>query len=147
MIRHATFLDRDAIVAFVKEFYPQTHYAKQAEFDDETVTELTEFLIRTGIVLLATEEENIIGILGAGIRPHVFNKSVLSCHEFIWYVTPEHQKSGLGVALIERADNLRQLRGCVSFQMMRLDNSSPYLDKVFLPLGFEPSEHCWTKVN
>lgn len=147
MIRHATLLDRDAIVTFVKEFYSQTHYAEQIEFDDETVAELTEFLIKTGIVLLATEEENIIGILAAGIRPHVFNKSVSSCHEFIWYVTPAHQKSGLGVALIERADAVRQLRGCVSFQMMRLDNSSPYLDKVFTSLGFKPSEHCWTKVN
>ena len=65
MIRHATFLDRDAIVAFVKEFYPQTHYAKQAEFDDETVTELTEFLFRTVIFLLAKEEDNIICFLGA----------------------------------------------------------------------------------
>lgn len=147
MIRHASILDKKAIVEFVAEFYPQTHYAKQCEFDAESVEELTDHLIKTGIVLIATVDDSIVGIIGAGIRPHVFNKNVLSCHEFIWYVTPAHQKSGLGAALIERADKLRQLRGCTSFQMMRLDGSSPYLDKLFLSLGFEPSEYCFTKVN
>lgn len=147
MIRHATTLDLDAIVEFVQEFYPNTHYAQQASFDIDTVRDLTEYLIKSGIVLLATVDDELVGIIAAAVRPHLFNSTELSCHEVIWYVTPAHQKSGLGVALIERADQIRLLRGCKAFQMMRLDGSPSHIDKLFLSLNFQPSEYCFTKVN
>lgn len=147
MIRHATTLDRDYIVEFVKRFYQQTSYSKVAPFCNETVANLTEHLIKTGIMLLATHEGKLIGILGLAITPFIFNSNYLSCTEVIWYVDPEHQKSGIGVELIQRADKIRQLKGCASFQMVRLEESPAKLDELFLKLGFKPTEYCFTKVD
>lgn len=147
MIKFATFLDTNNVLDFVRTFYYQTHYAKAAEFDRESVRVLVEDLIRTGILLVSYHEDQMVGIFGAAIRPNLFNNNTKSCHEVIWYVAPEHQKSGLGLQLIKRADQIRQLRGCTAFQMVRLACSPEYLDKVFAGLGFEPSEYCFTKVN
>lgn len=147
MIKFATFFDVNDILKFVKTFYYQTHYAKAAEFDEDSVKVLVEDLIRTGILLVSYHEYQMVGIFGAVIRPNLFNNNEKSCHEVIWYVDPEHQKSGLGLQLIKRADQIRTLRGCSTFQMVRLACSPEHLDKVFVNLGFEPSEYCFTKVN
>lgn len=147
MIRHATSLDVTEIVQFVKQFYPQTPYPAMGEFDDETVTNLTARLAKTGIMLLAFHEDKLIGILGTHIAPFIFNANVLGCVEAIWYVTPEHQRSGIGIELVERVDKLRKLRGCGFFQMTRVAGSPDKLDQVLINLGFQPSEFGLTKVN
>lgn len=149
MIRHATLVDVPYIVELSKKFYPMTPYAKQGEFDEDTVEELTTTLIKRGIMLLAQDDESLelVGILGAIVAPFLYNKMVLGCNEAIWWVLPEYQKAGIGVQLLERADKLRKLRGCAFFQMMRVEGSSQALDTLFIKLGFQPSEYCFTKVN
>ncbi len=147
MIRHATTLDVPYIVEFVKRFYHETSYSRYAPFCAETVAELTEKLSKSGILLIATHEDKIVGILGLVVAPFLFNSNVLTCSEVIWYVTPEQQKSGIGIKMIQRADEIRRLRGCTAFQMMRLEESPSKLDEVFLKLGFHPTEHCFTKVD
>lgn len=147
MIRHATLLDKDSIVTFVEEFYPQTPYMQIAEFEKETIEQLTEKLIKTGIVLIALEQERIVGILGTHILPFTYNALVNGCVEAIWYVTPEYQKSGIGIELVERVDKLRKLRGCKFFQMTRVAGSPDKLDQVLINLGFQPSEFGLTKVD
>lgn len=147
MIKHASFMDTNNILTFVKTFYYQTHYAKSADFDHDSVKVLVEDLIRTGILLVSYHEDALVGIFGAAIRPNLFNHNEKACHEVIWYVSPEHQKSGLGLKLIKRADQIRTLRGCSSFQMVRLACSPPQLDNVFIDLGFLPTEYCFTKVD
>lgn len=147
MIRHATSLDAPVIVKLVAEFYPSTHYAKQCEFDHETVLELTLNLIKRGIVVIAEVDGKLVGVLGAMIVPHLFNKEVLGCHEVVWWVLPEYQKSGIGIEMLNRVDQIRVLRNCTYFQMIRLESSSPALDGIFMKLGYAPSEYCFTKVN
>lgn len=147
MIRHATSLDTSYIVEFVKQFYPQTPYPAMGEFDHETVTNLTARLIKTGIVLLATHEDELIGILGTHITPFIFNATVQGCVEAIWYVLPEHQRSGIGIELVRRVDTLRKLRGCSFFQMTLVAGVPDTVHKLLIAEGFQPSEFGLTKVN
>lgn len=147
MIRHATLLDVPEVVEFTKEFYPQTPYIHIAEFDDETITDLVTRVVKTGIILLATHETKIVGLLATHILPFTFNCNVLGCVEAIWYVTPEHQRYGVGVELVKRVDMLRKLRGCKFFQMTRVAGSPDKLDQVLIDLGFQPSEFGLTKVD
>jgi hypothetical protein len=147
MIRHASLLDADEVVEFVREFYPLTPYPLVAEFDDETINTLVKRVIKTGIMLLATHEGKIVGIIGTHILPFTFNWNVLGCVEAIWYVTPDHQRSGVGIELVKRVDVLRKLRGCKFFQMTRVAGSPEKLDQVLMSLGFQPSEFGLTKVD
>jgi len=147
MIRHATLTDDVQILEFVKEFYPLTPYPSIAEFDNDTILHLTRTLIKTGIVLLVVEKDEIVGILGTHILPFTFNCNVSGCVEAIWYVTPEHQRSGVGIELVKRVDTLRKLRGCKFFQMTRVAGSPEKLDQVLMSLGFQPSEFGLTKVD
>lgn len=146
MIRSATLLDTPKILDLVKEFYPLTHYSKIAEFDDETVSGLIDTLKRRGILLVAQQDENLIGIIGFVGVPFIFNSTVTTGHEVIWWVRPEYRNTSVGVSLLTRADQIASLKGWSSLQMMRLDSSDPRIDSVLIAAGFLPTEHCFTKV-
>lgn len=147
MIRHATCLDRAEVLELCREFYPHTSYAKWAPFDEESVLEQIDRCTKTGIMLVAQIEDKLVGIIGMVAGPFIFNKDLISATELIWWIQPEHRKSGLGIELVKRADILRKLKGWKSFQMIRLEESDPRLDEVYVSLGFSPTEHCFTKVN
>ena len=146
MIRSATLLDVPKILDLVKEFYPLTHYSKFAEFDDDTVTNLIDTLKRRGILLLAQQEDEVIGIIGFIGAPFIFNNAVTTGHEVIWWVRPEFRNTSVGVQLLTRADQIASLRGWASLQMTRLESSDPRIDPVLIAAGFLPTEHCFTKV-
>lgn len=149
MIRIATSLDVKDIVEMSKQFYPETPYwtSHKIPFCDDTVTDLVERLVRKGIFAVAEVEGRLVGMLGTHIVPFLFNADELVCIEAIWWVHPEHRKGGIGVNLIKKVDQLRKLRGCKTFQMMRVAGTNPALDKLLISLGFEPSEYCLTKVT
>jgi GNAT superfamily N-acetyltransferase len=149
MIRVATLLDVSDIVEMSRQFYPETPYwlEQKIPFDTETVTDLVSFLVKKGIFVVAQEGDKLVGMLGTHVVPFVFNNAELVCVEAIWWVHPDFRKGGIGVDLIKKVDQLRQLRGCKTFQMMRVAGTNPALDKLLIGLGFEPSEYCLTKVN
>lgn len=147
MIRHATLLDKDDILAMAAEFYPTTSYAKWADFDEETVLLRIENIIKTGIMLVAQEEDRLVGFLAAMGVPFLFNSGVIQGVEVCFWVNAEYRKSGVGKDLLRRADQLRVLRGWKAFQMVRLEESSASLDALYISEGFQPTEHCFTKVN
>lgn len=149
MIRIASVEDVPAIVAMSKQFYPETPYwtDQGIDFCDETVTDLVDRLVRTGIFAVAEVDDGLVGMLGTHIVPFMFNASELVCIEAIWWVHPDHRKGGIGVALINKVDQIRKLRGCKTFQMMRVAGTNPALDKLLISLGFTPSEYCLTKVT
>lgn len=147
MIRHATILDGNEILTLVKELYPHTSYAKWAPFEDETVSNLINKITRTGIMLVAQNDDKLIGVIAVMGVPFLFNTNVIEAVEVVWWVLPEHQKAGIGWELLKRADSIRKLRGWKAFQMGRLEESSAALDKGFINLNFLPTEHCFTKVD
>lgn len=146
MIRTTTLLDDNNIVAMAREFYPQSSYSKWADFDDETSLALISTLRKRGILLVAEVDGKLVGLLGAIGVPFIFNANVISGHEVIWWVAPEHRKTSIGADLLKRASSLCSLKGWKSFQMMRLEESDPRLDQLFIAEGFLPTEHCFTKV-
>lgn len=149
MIRIATSLDVPSIVEMSKQFYPETPYwtHHKIEFCDETVTDLVARLVKMGIFAVAEEEGKLVGMLGTHIVPFLFNAAETVCIEAIWWVHPDFRKGGIGVDLIKKVDQLRKLRGCKTFQMMRVAGTNPALDRLLIGLGFEPSEYCLTKVD
>lgn len=147
MIRHATLLDKHDILAMASQFYPSTSYAKWSEMDEETVLTLIENITKTGIMLVAQEEDKLVGFLAIMGVPFLFNSGVIQATEVCWWVAPEHQKNGTGLAMLRRADQVRKLRGWRALQMVRLEESSPKLDQLYLSEGFKPTEYCFTKVD
>lgn len=146
-IRHATLADVPQLVSMSMEFYPLTSYSKYAPFDLETVQELTVNIVQHGIYLVGELDGKIEGMLAVTLVPFIFNKNITTAHEVVLWVNPSAQKSGIGRALVKRADELRLLRGVKAFQMVRLSISPAILDDVYVSLGFQPSEFCFTKVN
>lgn len=147
MIRAATVLDTPKILELVKQFYPKTSYSKWAPFCDATVTNLIDTLRKRGILLIAQHEDTLIGIVGFIGTPFIFNQDITSGHEVIWWVLPEFQKGSIGSELLVRAEQISQLKGWASLQMMRLESSPAVLDSFLVAHGYNPTEYCFTKVN
>ena len=146
MIRATTLLDIPNILTLTRTFYEQTSYNKWAAFDDESVTTLINALRTRGILFVAQVDDALVGIIGAMSMPYMFNTEFTSVYEVIWYVDPAHRKTSLGIDLLKRADQMCALKGWKSFQMTRLEESSPKLDDLFIAEGFHPTEHSFTKV-
>jgi hypothetical protein len=146
-IRHATLADVPQLVSMSNEFYPLTSYSKYAPFDYDTIHDLTVHIVEHGIYLVGECNGEIQGMLALVIVPFMFNRNITTVNEVVWWVNPAAQRVGMGQALVRRADEIRLLRGIKAFQMVRLTTSPKILDDVYLALGFQPSEFCFTKVD
>ena len=87
MIRPAVETDIPAIVRMARLFYDTTTYTEITPMDDDTVADLAQQLM--GSVLLVAEQQNqLVGMVGLVIAPFFFNRSILTAHEVVWWVDP-----------------------------------------------------------
>jgi len=146
MIRQAMLDDADAIMELVEKFYYNTDYAGFAPFDYETVFDLTKMLIETGVVLVGTIDEVIVGVIGLVVAPFMFNKSKLGAYEVIWYVEKAAMRLGIGGGLLAKIDEVCKDRGIELIQMVHLSNSPPQAAAMYVAMGYKHSESSYTKV-
>jgi len=147
MIRQATLDDVPNIVFQSREFYATTDDAKHVPFCPVTVANLACVLTKDHIMLVDVEDGTQRGMIGVFLAPGMFNGSVTGAHEVVWYVSPEHQGSGIGRELLNCADELRKERGCWKFEKATLATSPPIADKILRGAGFVPSYNSYMKVD
>ncbi len=146
MIRKAELTDAENIINLVYPFYHLTEYPEFAEFDRPSVKDITVSLIEHGIVFIAVVDGTIVGVIGCAVIPFMFNYNILTCCEVIFWLNPEHQKTGLGAKMIHYTEVLAKSRGIKRFVMVHLKNSPPQAAKLYEAVGFSPSEICYSKV-
>lgn len=146
MIKQATHEDTVRLVVYGNQFWEQTKYAEIIPYDTETVVEMTNELIDSGVVLYAEHEGEIIGLMLVIISPFLMNKHYLSACEWVFYVDPAHRRGGVGVELINEAERLLREKQVTYFTMVSLANMPDAATKLYEGLGFERSETNFTKV-
>lgn len=145
MIRSATHDDIDAICSMARKFYATTEYATITPMDDASVSDLAAGLLEHGVVLLAFNDGEPVGMIALVISPFMFNRNVLTAHEVAWWVDPSVQRLGVGSTLLDMAESACRDAGAVSMQMVTLSTSPPAAAKTYLRAGFEHTETCFTK--
>lgn len=100
--------DVDRLVWYARQFWDQTTYAAAGvEYDVETVTERTHWLIDEGIVLYAQDnDKNLLGLMLVMIMPFLMNKNVNTACEWVFYVDPDYRRGGLGAILVDEAEEM-----------------------------------------
>lgn len=147
MIRLAEEEDVRSILEMSKEFYPQLSYHKDSKIplDDETVLDLARGLIESGVMLVA-DIGKVVGMIGLYVGPNLFNKHVKSAHEVIWWVDPKYQSMGIGVELLQAADERVKELGAVHTQLVLMPESPPQARHLYEKLGYKLTELSFTKV-
>ncbi len=146
IIRSATVADIDRLVAYAQIFWEQTDYAKIVEYDVDTMADTTADLIDNDVVLYAEDDGNVVGLLCVMISPFLMNRNYLSACEWGFYVDAEYRSSGLGIALIRRAEEILKEKKVTFFTLVSLANLRPAaVGRFYERLGFRHVESDYVK--
>lgn len=144
-VRNATPADTPVLLAMGAKFYATTSYAGFAEYDEATVADLID-MMRDGVLLIAEDESGPVGVVGLVVFPFLFNRSIKTAHEVIWWVDPDAQGAGAGKALLAAIEPACRAQGAVAIQMVHLSNSPPQAAALYERMGFAHTESSYTKV-
>lgn len=147
-IHLATSDDIDRMVAYGEQFWHQTRYcAAGVEYDVDTVTHFTRYLLDEGVVMYAVDDQDkIIALMLVIIAPFPMNMNHLCATEWVFYVDAAYRHGGLGVKLIAQAEQILKDRRVKFFTMVSLSNVAPEAaNQLYKTLGFEHSETNFTK--
>ena len=145
-IRQATPADMPAILVMAERFYRTTSYAAFADFDPESVEAIAAVMIEAGVMLLAVDGDEPVGMVGLLVGPFLFNRSLQTAHEVVWWVNPEAQGAGAGKALLAAIEPACGVFGVAAIQMMHMSNSPPQAAAIYERMGYAHSESSYTKV-
>lgn len=147
VIRKANVEDINRLVDYAKIFWDQTEYVSAVEYDVETMVDTTLGMIENDIVLYAENlEGQVVGLLCVMITPFLMNRNYLSACEWGFYVDEEYRCTGLGIRLIQIAEELLVERKVKFFTMVSLTNLRPKaVGRFYERLGFKHVESDYVK--
>lgn len=145
-IRPATEKDVNGIVAMSSKFYATTEYRHFSDMEEETVADLVRMLIETGVMLVAEDRGELVGMAGLFVGPFLFNKHKLGAYEVVWWVNPDDQGAGAGKGLLAAIEAACREKGCVYIHMVTLATSPAHAGAIYERIGYAHSETCYTKV-
>ena len=144
MIRPAVETDIPAIVRMAGLFYDTTTYAEMTPMDDDTVSDLARQLMDS-VLLVAEQQNQLVGMVGLVIAPFFFNRSILTAHEVVWWVDPGVRGSRTAYALLRAAESACRAKGAQAIQMAHLSTSPPQAGGLYQLAGYTQTETAYTK--
>lgn len=147
MIRLATPGDVPAIVEMGRWFHEDAGWGDISPFLEKDCAETVAGMIEgeSGIVLVAEDEDGLIGMAGAMLFPLYFNKAHLSGQELFLYVRPGC-RNGIGGKLLATLETEARAAGAESFIMIALDKVSPEATgRFYRHRGYRPAEHSYIR--
>jgi len=148
VIRHATNQDIPELVEVMRNFYRESGYASRVEYDPISAADTFAALIEdnNGCLIVAEQDGELVGSIGALAFPLYFNKSYRMAQELFWWLSPKLRGSSIGIRLLRKAEQWAKLNRVENFIMIALDKVNP--DKVgslYKRSGYELSEYLYMK--
>jgi GNAT superfamily N-acetyltransferase len=141
-IRIAGQSDLSKLAALAAEFYASSRFLGRFEIE-RFVAFWGPQLERSGIILLAEEEGQIVGALGALAYPEPYSGDLVAA-EFFWFCSEAYR--GRGVALYREFEAWAHAVGCRRIRMAHLLDLMPdKLERVYKHWGFESVETQYVK--
>jgi aminoglycoside 6'-N-acetyltransferase I len=141
-VRPATAVDADVIARFASALWPDGSTAEHRS-DVEAKLSSTPPSTLPVVILVAERDGHPIGFVEVGLRSHADGCDTGRPVGFIegWYVEPAHQRSGVGRALVNAAEEWSRLRGCLEMA------SDTWIDheeaqRAHEGVGFEVVDRC-----
>lgn len=148
MIRHANKFDIDEIVRMLKAYRDNapTQFLRDSSNQEHIEKLLSNILAGAGFILLATKEENVIGMVIAAQHPNIWNPDIVQISEIAFWVDEAHRGGKTAYRLlhayIQQCEELKQEKRISFFSVSKMSNSP---DLSYDKFGFEKLEETWIK--
>lgn len=146
MIRHATRHDIPAVLEMLRHYRSETplDFLRDADDAEYISNMLVELIAGRGVVLLAEQNEQAIGMMIAAVMPNIWSPKHFTLTEFAYWVEPEHRGGSAGYRLLraylDEAIALKDAgRICNAF-ISKMVNSP---DLKYNKFGFSKLEEFW----
>ncbi len=136
--------DTPVLLRMSEQFYPMTEYNLFAPFDTVTITNLINSLRDDHVLLVIKVDEQVVGFAGAYVLPWLFNSSVKTGHEVIFWVDPEYRGGQLGLKLMVALEVAVKDAGAVTLQMVHFVHIRG-AEKIYQALGYTHTEDNYIK--
>ena len=136
MIRFATTKDIPDLLAMGRKFFDCSGYSETGDYNPEVTTELLNILISNNWCLI-TEG----GMIGWIVTP-MYMTGVLQASELFWWVDEDKRSTGLGLELIQVAEDTARLQGAKYMTMVYIDDlNGERMGILYNKLGYKQKEH------
>lgn len=144
-VRLATPEDFHAILPMAEKFYNSTTFSKQLPFDVPSILEFYINMLQSGFVMVAEDEGNLVGMLGALVHPFHLNQNHLVATEGMWWVEPEYRGQRIAGDLMDAVERMAKTANCSLVVMAKLDTSPDGLGTYYESRGYKPTETSYIK--
>ncbi|TAJ89736.1 GNAT family N-acetyltransferase [Reyranella sp.] len=146
MIRRATPADSARLGELGARFFMEAGLAERGlQFCPDSYFKTLAALDESGILLVAEVDDEIVGVIGAGVCPAWWNNDVLTCQELLWYVLHSHRK-GTGRKLFDAFETEAKSRGVRLIGMSAEEGlRSTALYRFYRQRSYSLAEHMFWK--
>lgn len=137
--------DFSKVLPLAQKFYAEHPHSSTMEFDMESAYRLYLDLVEHGFIVLAWEEQEVVGMLGMMVGPFILNKNYKVATEVLWWVAPEHRQGRKGLAMLKLAEQLAKIDGCHSVTMSSLTVGPDGVNSVYVHRGYYEMEKSFVK--
>lgn len=145
-IREAKLEDIKEIIECGKHFFEYAKFNEKGLFlCEKSFGKEVELYISSsnGIILLLMDGNAVVGGICGAVVPWAFNNSVKMCHEFFYWVEPEHR--GLSSIRLYKKFEKQAIEEGAKFVHMITPNTELNIDGLYQRLGFKYHESGWIK--
>jgi GNAT superfamily N-acetyltransferase len=145
-IRNATEADVETIVKMARHFIAFAPHAAVAEYDDEDLANAARACMQHGLLIVAEQDNEIIGMLLGIVSGLWFAPRTLWASELAWWVEPAARGGTAGIRLVTAFQDWAREQGAkvVAMSSLHLDHDTR-VGNVLERMGFEQSEHTYIK--
>lgn len=148
MIRQANKFDIPQIIEMLKQYRNESNVEilRQANNQEYIEKLLTELIAGMGFVLVAEKDNQLIGMIIAGIIENIWNPAIKQCSELAYWVSPEHRGSTAAYRLIKQYTNeCDKLFKSGRIQMNTISKMVNSPDLKYQKFGFQKLEETWVR--
>lgn len=146
MIRKATQSDIPAIVELGISFHEEIEFAWFSPVNVEDWEATVKNMVETGIVFVAEDEGDVVGIVCGGIYPCYFNYARKIGQELVMYIDSAHRHGSIGRKLIKAfEEEAKRLGAHVVVVGAKTKFAIDKISNVYARLGFNEMERTYAK--
>lgn len=129
--------DFEEVIRLGRAMHAESSFAS-IPFSDQRARALLDDYVRGGTRtwLVASVDGVICGFFAGYVAPYFFSEKTVA-HEILWFVVPEHRKTGLGLVLLSAFESWAKGMGVSELRIgYSTDVDSPAFERLMLKRGY-----------
>lgn len=143
MIRLSVLEDMSQLLRMGEAFFNASGYSDMTTFDKDDTENLLKILIENGSLLTDGKSS----MLGFVVFPMFMNNKTIVAQELFWWVDKGARKTGIGVEILQKAEELSKEYGATVMMMLSIDDlNGKRVNELYKRLGYKQREQSFMRL-